>query len=102
MPAIARLSLITHSHAPVARFGHGPGTLDGTAETVVWDFTTPGEVHRKAFKATLLSSEWVARGLPIFTKTMQAMPSGQDAVRIRALDGSKLAIDEIIVPRPHA
>lgn len=76
---------------------------DGTAETVVWDFTTPGEVHRKAFKATLLSSEWMARGLPMFTKTMQQMPSGQDAIRIQAIDKEqKLAIDELIVPRPHA
>jgi prepilin-type N-terminal cleavage/methylation domain-containing protein len=76
---------------------------DGTAETVVWDFTTPGEAHRKAFKATLLSSEWVARGLPMFAKTMLQMPSGQDAIRIQAMDKeNKLAIDELIVPRPHA
>jgi hypothetical protein len=76
---------------------------DGTAETVVWDFTTPGEVHRKAFKATLLSSEWMASGLPLFTATTEAMPSGQDAVRIQAMDKEhKLAIDELIVPRPHA
>ena len=86
----------------------GPDTLivytinqDGTAETVVWDFSKRGEVHRKAFKATLLSSEWMARGVPMFLAGLQPMPSGQDAVRIRALDGSKLAIDEIIVPRPH-
>jgi prepilin-type N-terminal cleavage/methylation domain-containing protein len=76
---------------------------DGTAETVVWDFTTPGEVHRKAFKATLLSSDWMARGLPLFTATTQPMPSGQDAIRIQATDKEhKLAIDELIVPRPHA
>jgi len=76
---------------------------DGTAETVVWDFTTPGEVHRKAFKATLLSSEWMAAGLPLFSATMQPMPSGQDAIRIQATDKeNKLAIDELIVPRPHA
>jgi prepilin-type N-terminal cleavage/methylation domain-containing protein len=76
---------------------------DGTAETVVWDFTTPGEVHRKAFTATLLSSEWMARGLPLFTATTEAMPSGQDAIRIQAMDKEhKLAIDELIVPRPHA
>jgi prepilin-type N-terminal cleavage/methylation domain-containing protein len=75
---------------------------DGTAETIVWDFTTAGEVHRKAFKATLLSSEWTARGLPAF----MAMPetvSGRDAIRIQARDQeNKLAIDELIVPRPHA
>jgi prepilin-type N-terminal cleavage/methylation domain-containing protein len=76
---------------------------DGTAETIVWDFTTAGEVHRKAFKATLLSSEWMARGVPMFTKTIDAMPWGQDAIRIQALDKeNKLAIDELIVPRPHA
>jgi prepilin-type N-terminal cleavage/methylation domain-containing protein len=75
---------------------------DGTAETVVWDFTTPGEVHRKAFKATLLSSEWMAGGLPLFMATPETV-SGRDAVRIQAMDKEKkLAIDEIIVPRPHA
>lgn len=76
---------------------------DGTGETVVWDFSTPGEAHRKAFKATQLSSEWVARSLPAFTEVAEPMPSGHDAVRIRAFDkGNKLAIDEIFVPRPHA
>jgi hypothetical protein len=75
---------------------------DGTAETVVWDFGTPGEVHRKAFKAAQLSSEWVTRGVPAFLTTSETV-SGHDAVRIHAIDkGGKLAIDEIIVPRPHA
>jgi prepilin-type N-terminal cleavage/methylation domain-containing protein len=76
---------------------------DGTAETVVWDFSKPEEVHRKAFKATLLSSEWMARDVPIFTCAQEPMPSGQEAVRIRAIDKEgKLAIDQIFVPRPHA
>lgn len=76
---------------------------DGTAETVVWDFSKPGEVHRKAYKATLLSSEWMARSVPIFTSSQQPMPTGQVAVRIQAIDKEgKLAIDEIFVPRPHA
>jgi prepilin-type N-terminal cleavage/methylation domain-containing protein len=76
---------------------------DGTAETVVWDFSKPGEVHRKAFKATLLSSEWMARGVPIFLCSAELLPSGQEGVRIRAIDKEgKLAIDEIFVPRPHA
>jgi type II secretory pathway component PulJ len=75
---------------------------DGTGETVVWDFTTPGEVHRKAFNATLLSSEWMARGLPSFTVTTTKV-GAQDWIRIQALDKEqKLAIDELIVPRPHA
>jgi prepilin-type N-terminal cleavage/methylation domain-containing protein len=76
---------------------------DGTAETVVWDFSKPGEVHRKAFTATLLSSEWMARDVPVFLCSSEELPSGQQGVRIRAIDKEgKLAIDEIFVPRPHA
>ena len=66
---------------------------DGTAETVVWDFTTPGEAHRKAFKATLLSSDWMARGLPIFTAPSEPMPSGQDAIHVRAVDKENKTCD---------
>lgn len=77
---------------------------DGTSgETVVWDLTAPGEVHRRGFKATQLSSEWTARGLPIFTFDSESLPSGRDAVRVRAIDKeNRLAIDELFVPRPHA
>ena len=74
-----------------------------SAETVVWDFSKPGEVHRKAFRATLLSSEWMARGVPDFTFSVPSEQlSGHDFVRIQAIDKEgKLAIDEIFVPRPH-
>jgi len=76
---------------------------DGTGETVVWDFSTPGEVHRKGFKATQLSSDWTARGLPTFTASTESLPSGREAVRIRAVDKeNRIAIDELFVPRPHA
>lgn len=77
---------------------------DGTAETVVWDFTKPGEVNRKAFKATLLSSEWTAHAVPIFLCTLEPLPPGdQQSVHIQAIDDKgKLAIDQIFVPRPHA
>lgn len=88
----------------------GPTTLivytindDGTAHTVVWDFRTPGEARRRAYKATQLDAEWVAHALPVFTAAREPMPSGPDAVRIRAIDDrGKLAIDEIFVPRPHS
>ena len=74
-----------------------------SAETVVWDFSKPGEVHRMAFRATLLSSEWMARGVPAFTCSSVEKVNGQAAVRIQATDKEgKLAIDEIFVPRPHA
>jgi hypothetical protein len=82
-------------------------SVDGSsAETVVWDFSKPGEVHRKAFRATALSSEWVARSVPLFICSSCAdseTVGGEEAVRIQAMDKEgKLAIDEIFVPRPHA
>ena len=74
-----------------------------SAETVVWDFSKPGEVHRKAFRATQLSSEWMARSVPDFTYSSGKKVNGRDAVHIQATDKEgKLAIDEIFVPRPHA
>ncbi|MGH7487134.1 MAG: PulJ/GspJ family protein [bacterium] len=92
-------------------FNQSPTTLivytinqDGTAQTVIWDFNQPGEVHRKAFTATQLSSEWTAREVPIFLCTLEPLPPGdQQSVHIQAIDNTgKLAIDQIFVPRPHA
>jgi prepilin-type N-terminal cleavage/methylation domain-containing protein len=80
-------------------------SVDRTSgETVVWDFSKPGEVHRKAFRATLLSSEWMARDVPAITWVQESMPPNSEAdVRIQATDKEgKLAIDEIFVQRPHA
>ena len=74
----------------------------GFAETVVYDFRTANEVHRKAFNASALASEWVARGLPSFQIGAYELETGQAAVRISARDANdKLAIDEIFLPRPH-
>ena len=77
---------------------------DGTAETVAWDFSLPGEVHRVAYKATLKSTEWKALGVPIFISSIEPMESGDEQeVHIRAIDKEgKLAIDEIFIPRPHS
>lgn len=76
-----------------------------SAETVVWDFSKPGETHRKAYRANQLSSEWVARGVPVFIcpSCLNAESvNGEPAVHIQAIDKEgKLAIDEIFVPRPH-
>ena len=77
-------------------------TKEGAAKTVVWDFGTSTEVHRKEFTAQQMTTEWVSRGLPDFVISSYSLPSGQDAVRISALDTKKrLSIDEIFVPRPH-
>jgi len=74
----------------------------GFGETVVYDFRTAGEVHRKAFNATQLSSDWVARGVPDFEVGAFSLSTGQDAVRITAKDAqNQLAIDQIFLPRAH-
>jgi len=79
-------------------------TLDqtGFGKTVVWDFRTHGEVHRKEFNATQLTTEWVAHGVPDFQFTDFKLANGEVGARITAIDEqNRLAIDEIFVPRPH-
>ena len=79
-------------------------TIDqtGFGKTVVYDFRTRGEVHRKEFNATQLTGEWVARGVPDFRFDYLDLENGQVAARITARDEqNRLAIDEIFVPRPH-
>ena len=74
----------------------------GFAETVIYDFRTNGEVHRKSFNATQATGDWVARGVPTFEIAGYQLLTGQDAVRIKAYDEKgKLAIDEIFLPRAH-
>jgi prepilin-type N-terminal cleavage/methylation domain-containing protein len=74
----------------------------GFGETVIYDFRTAGEVHRKSFNATQQTGDWVARGVPQFSIGNFTLGTGQDAVRISATDEqNRLAIDEIFVPRPH-
>lgn len=81
-------------------------TLDqsgsGFGKTVVYDFRTHGEVHRKEFNATLLTNEWVAHGVPDFQFDSLDLGNGRVASRITARDEqNRLAIDEIFFPRPH-
>jgi prepilin-type N-terminal cleavage/methylation domain-containing protein len=77
-------------------------TQSGFGETVIWDFRTKGDVHRKSFNATQQVADWVAHGLPNFSIDTYELSTGQDAVRVTAVDdNNKLAIDEIFVPRPH-
>jgi prepilin-type N-terminal cleavage/methylation domain-containing protein len=79
-------------------------TLDqtGFGKTVIYDFRTHGEVHRKEFNATLLNNEWVAHGVPAFHFTDFKLEGGQVGARITATDEqNRLAIDEIFFPRPH-
>ena len=75
----------------------------GTGETVVWDFSTEGEVTRRAFTdISGATTVWTARGTPTFAITDFPVPDHPDSVRIQAYDkDNKLAIDQIFQPRPH-
>ncbi len=74
----------------------------GFAQTVVWDFSKPGEAHRLTFSAGAMTSDWVARGIPQFTVTDYPIPDHPDSVRLHATDSKgTLAIDQLLQPRSH-
>jgi prepilin-type N-terminal cleavage/methylation domain-containing protein len=79
----------------------GPG---GGVETVVWDFSTAGEVHRISYNVGV-ATEWVARGLPTdFGASVDAVetPGHPYGVRIIAADSKgRLSIDQYLQPRAH-
>jgi prepilin-type N-terminal cleavage/methylation domain-containing protein len=78
--------------------------VGGGAQTVVWDFSTGGEVHRISYNVGV-PTEWVARGLPPeFAANIDAVetPGHPYGVRITALDKNKrMAIDQYLQPRAH-
>jgi prepilin-type N-terminal cleavage/methylation domain-containing protein len=87
-------------------------TEAGTSEVVMYDFRTPGEVHRRVYNSAQgLVSEWVAHNVPVFTCLQldpdmpPYLPHGSNGIELMAVDVStkppRLAIDEIIIPRPH-
>ena len=82
-------------------------TQAGTSEVVMFDFRTPGEVHRRVFNSAQVQvSEWVAHAVPVFScAPYDGLPHGTNAIEVQAFDESgstpKLVIDEIIAPRPH-
>ncbi len=75
----------------------------GFTQTIVWDFSTPGEARRKAFSVGALVSNWVARGLPAeFTINTFEIDDRPYSVRLIAKDRrGMLAIDQIFQPRSH-
>jgi len=76
---------------------------DGYAKTVVYDFRKNNEVRRLEYKSKELESTWIGRAMPAFEISPYTLDSGQDAVRLTAVDtGGKLAIDQIFVPRSHS
>jgi len=97
----------TYSQSPTSLIVYTIDPDRSSGETVVWDFSKAGEVHRKVYKANHLTTEWVAREAPIFVCTLPPPPqpdSGDEQqVHIQALDKEgKVAIDQIFIPRPHS
>ncbi len=96
--------------SPDGKYAQSPKTLivqtmvNGGAQTVVWDYSVPGEVHRISYNVGV-KTEWVARGLPPdFNAAIDAVevPGHPYGVRMTAYDAAgKLAVDEYLQPRAH-
>jgi prepilin-type N-terminal cleavage/methylation domain-containing protein len=78
--------------------------VGGGLQTVVWDFTKRGEVHRISYNVGV-ATEWVAFGLPPdFAANIDAVetPGRPYGVRITAADAKGLrSIDQYLQPRVH-
>lgn len=94
-------------------FTQSPKTLliesvqaNGGVQKIVWDFSKPGEVRRRAYNVGVVT-EWVARGLPPdfssdFAIDAVEIPGRPWGVRITARDKEgNVAIDQILQPRAH-
>lgn len=94
-------SYLTYTQSPTTLILYSL-QASGFAQTVVYDFSTPGEVRRRSYSVGAVTSDWVARGVPRFVVTDFPLPNHPTSVRIRAFDQrGKLAIDQIFQPRPH-
>ncbi len=77
-------------------------TAAGFGETIVWDFRMPGQVTRHAWTANQPQADWVARSTPAFTTEKYEAPNGETGIHLTARDDKgKLAIDQILIQRPH-
>jgi len=76
---------------------------DGTGETVIYDFSTKGEVRRMTFAAETMTSDWVAHAVPDFTAdyAYEVSSTGQQpTLYISATDDKgRTAIDQIFFKR---
>ena len=92
-----------------AMYTQSPTTLilyslqpSGFAETIVWDFSTPGEARRRAFSVGAPTSSWLARGVPSFRVADFPVDGHPDSVRVTAVDEhGHISIDQIFQPRSH-
>jgi hypothetical protein len=74
----------------------------GFIQTIVWDFSEPGDARRLAFNVRKRVSNWVAHGVPNLTISTYEIPGRPYSVRLKGLDTrGRLAIDQILQPRAH-
>ncbi|HEX7707130.1 MAG TPA: prepilin-type N-terminal cleavage/methylation domain-containing protein [Thermoanaerobaculia bacterium] len=79
---------------------------NGGVQTIVWDFSKPGEVRRRAYNVGV-AEEWIARGVPPDFSSQVVIdavgiPGRPYGVRITARDAKgRMAIDQILQPRAH-
>jgi len=77
-------------------------TSAGFGETVVWDFRNAGEVRRHSWNSNQQQSDWVAHATPRFSTSTYEAPNGEKGLHVVAVDDKgKLAIDQILIQRPH-
>jgi prepilin-type N-terminal cleavage/methylation domain-containing protein len=78
--------------------------IGGGTQTIVWDFSRAGEVHRISYNVGV-PTEWVARGVPPeFVPKIDSIevPGRAFGVRLSAFDKKgNLAIDQYLLPRAH-
>lgn len=75
---------------------------NGHAYTVVYDFRSAGQAHRRVFTGPQEVSHWIAHAVPAF-RVDSSTVGEQTAVELTAVDNKgHLAIDQIFVPRPHS
>ena len=73
---------------------------NGHAHTIVYDFRTAGEVHRRTFTGPQEVDHWVTHAVPTFQ--VDGVDQDPKRVHLTAIDDKgKLAIDQIFFPRPH-
>lgn len=90
-------------------FSQSPDTLivsnvevDGTVNTIVYDFSQDRVATRHLYRASTLSDSWSARGVPQVRVESFDMPEGVVAVRIKVVSEEGVTIiDRVFQPRIH-
>lgn len=76
--------------------------VDGTVNTIVYDFSQDRVATRHLYRAATLAESWSARRVPQIRVGSFDMPEGVVAVRIKAISEEGVTIiDRVFQPRIH-